>query len=91
MLDHRDVDWDAENMDEAASMLETYGIGSDGAPDADAPRLFSVLRSWLTAYLAREWQTTPEDFEATYTYDDSWRILDEAQRCPVLQTALRIW
>lgn len=93
MLDRTDVDWEALDRAEAdsATTLETYGLASDGTTDAKAPRQFSVLTSWLTAYLAREWQTTRKDFEATYRYDDSWRILEDAERCPVRKTALRIW
>ncbi len=95
-LDHRTVDNDdavaaAAAHEEPASTLETYGIGPDGATNADTPRLFTVLTSWLTAFLAREWQMTPEDFDLTYTYDDSLMVLDEAERCSVRHTGLYFW
>lgn len=91
-LDHRTIDDDDDAArEEPASTLETYGIGPDGATNADTPRLFTVLTSWLTAFLSREWQITLEDFDFTYTYDDSLMVLDEAERCSVRQTGLRIW
>ncbi len=91
ILDRRDAGDETTDSDEAGSTLETYGLGPDGATDAQTPRVFSVLTAWLSAYLAREWQMTPEDFETTYAYDDSLMVLDEAEHCAVRQTGLRIW